>query len=178
MSKRKWVAAKLFAVLGGTCLAIAVCVPRATAVTVPPFSAANYANRYVCNLSDDSAGTTAVARVSPNGAGAYNSGDLEVALDGAVFAFDPAVPPEDNFCAYTLNPASSSYTVGANGLGTEVQRWKAVPGNNADCPGSFVLANEIALRTNVNAAGKVQNVQLTSGNLADDGEPGYGSCLK
>jgi len=177
MSKRKWVAAKLFAVLGGTGLAIGICVPRATAV-VPPFSAANYANRYVCNVSDDSNGTTGVARVNPNGAGAYHSGDLQVALDGAVFPFDPAVPPEDNFCEFTLNTAASSYTVSASGLGTEVQSWKAVPGNNVDCPPSFVMANAIALRTNINANGKVQNVQLSSGNLADDDEPGYGSCLK
>jgi len=177
MSKRKWVGAKLFAVLGGTGLALGICVPRATAV-VPPFSAKNYTNRYVCTVSDDSNSTTGVVRIRPNGSGAYNGGTLEIALDGAVFPFDPAAPPEDNFCTYSLVPAASSYTVSANGLGTEVQSWKPAAGNDPDCPLSFVMSNTIALQTNVNAGGVAQDLLLTSSNLADDGEPGYGSCLK
>lgn len=177
MSKRKWVATKLFAVLGGTGLAIGICVPPATAV-VPPFAAKNYANRYVCTVTDSSNGTTGVVRIKPNGSGAYINGLLEIALDGGAFPFDPAAPPEDNFCSYSLVIAASSYTVSANGLGTEVQSWKAASGNNADCPGSFVMANEIALSTNLDSAGESTALQLTSGNLADDDEPGQGYCLK
>jgi hypothetical protein len=41
MLKRRSVAARLFAVLGGAGLAFSICVPRATA-RVPPFSNTNY----------------------------------------------------------------------------------------------------------------------------------------
>jgi hypothetical protein len=152
----------------GTCLGGVTAAP-------PPFSASNYANRYVCNVSDDANGTTGVMRINPNGAGAYKSGDLQLAYDGVVFPFDPTVPPKDNFCEYTLVSAASGYTVSANGLGTEVLSWKSAPGNNADCSPSFVMSDEIALH--INANGKV-HVQITSGNLNDDDEPGYGSCFK
>jgi hypothetical protein len=183
MSKRKWAAAKLFAVLGGAGLAIGICAPRVSIAQPPPFTAANYANRYECNVTSDENFYTAVMLLYPNGAGTYTNGTL-VAAGGRFFAFDPAMPPEANTCSYSLILPSSAYVVSANGFTTEVLSWMADAANNAACPvstpplGSFVMSNTTALRANVTAAGVVQNEQITSGNLLDFPFPGYGQCLK
>jgi len=97
MSKRRWVAAKLFAALGGAGLALGICVPRASAAGPPPFSNSNYSARYICNETSDSNFFTAIARLNANGAGTYNGGTL-VASISAFTGFDPASPPEDNSC--------------------------------------------------------------------------------
>jgi len=189
MSKRRWVAAKLFAVLGGAGLALGICVPRASAANPPPFSNSNYDNRYICNVTSDENFFTAVIRVTPNGNGTYTDGTLVTPLDSfGVVPFNPADTPEDNSCSYGLVAPSSSYVVSANGLTVEVQTWKASPGNDPSCPdsplGTFVMSNEIVLRANVNANGKVQNASISSGNLLDQGvifvteDPGDGFCFK
>ena len=98
MSKRRWVASKLLAVLGGAGLAIGVCVPRASAQ--PPFSNASYANRYVCGVSSDDDFFTGTMILSPNGTGTYISGTLEAPVS-ALAAFNPALPPTGNFCSIT-----------------------------------------------------------------------------
>jgi hypothetical protein len=184
MSKRKWVAAKLFAVLGGAGLATCICLSRASALTiVPPFSASNYVNRYICEVSSDENFFTGVMSLYPNGAGAYTAGTLNAPLSPfGVALFNPANPPQANTCSYSLILPGSSYTVSANGLTVEVLSWKAVAGNNLNCPVSFVMSNELVLRANVNAAGAVQRLQLTSGNLLNQGltidDPGEGQCFK
>jgi hypothetical protein len=191
MSKRRSTAGKLFVALGGAGLALSICVPQATAV--PPFSNTNYSGRYICNVSSAGNSFTAIMRLVPNGSGAYSGGTL-VAPGSAFFAFDPAAPPEDNSCSYSLVMPSSSYLVGSNGLATEVLTWKAVAGNNPVCPatpGSFIMSQEIVLRANVNANGKVQSTSISSGNLLDQGvgvslptadvaapDPGDGYCFK
>jgi hypothetical protein len=187
MSKRKWVAAKLFAVLGGAGLATCICLSRASALTiVPPFSASNYVNRYICEVSSDENFYTGVMSLYPNGAGAYTAGTLNAPISpfGAGL-FNPANPPVDNTCSYSLILPESSYVVSANGLTVEVLSWKAAGGNNAACPvspGSFVMSNEVVLRANLNTAGAVQRLQLTSGNLLNQGitfdNPGEGQCFK
>jgi hypothetical protein len=178
MSKRKWVAAKLFAMLGGVSLAIGICVPRASAqVTVPPFSATNYANRYECNVTADENFYTATMLLYPNGAGTYTDGSLVAALS-AFTTFNPTAPPEENTCSYSLILPASSYTVTSDGIVTEVLSWKAASANSASCPLTFVMSNTDVLRANVNAAGKVQNLQITSSNLLNEDDPGKGQCLK
>ena len=181
MSKRRWVASKLFAVLGGAGLAIGVCVPRASAQ--PPFSNANYLARYVCNVTSVENFFTGMMKLVPNGSGTYTSGTLEASLS-AVTAFNPAVPPPGNFCMYTLDIAGSSYTVDVHGVGIEVLSWTAATTNNALCPGmpTFTMSNAIVLRTfDTRASGAVVRTEITSNNfLGEDGVPsaGYGYCLK
>jgi hypothetical protein len=122
MLKRRSVAARLFAVLGGTGVALSIGVPRATA-RVPPFSNQNYAGRYVCSVSSNGNLFTAIVLLTPSGTssssdmGIYRSGTLFASV-GAFFAFDPKAPPKDNFCSYTLDtsPKSSFYVVGTKGL--------------------------------------------------------------
>jgi hypothetical protein len=189
MSKRRWVAARLFAVLGGAGLAIGVCAPRALAATPPPFSNTNYDNRYICNTTSDGNFFTAVYNVNPNGSGSYTSGTLVTPLNSfGVVPFNPADTPEDNSCSYSLVGPSSSYVVSSNGLTTEVLTWMASAGNDPSCPdsplGSFVMSSELVLRANVNSAGKVQQLSISSGNLLDQSvlfgveNPGDGYCLK
>jgi len=183
MSKRRWVASKLFAVLGGAGLAIGVCVPRASAQ--PPFSNANYANRYICNVTADSNFFTGLMELNPNGAGTYTSGTLE-APASAVGPFLPVAPPPGNFCMYALDIAGSSYSVDVHGVGIEVLSWTAAATNQGICPGapSFTMSNAIVLRTfDTRASGAVVRTEITSNNLLDEfpsgnSAAGYGYCLK
>jgi len=180
MSKRRRLTAKKLAVLGGTGLALGLSVARASAVPPPPpFTVSNYVGRYVCNVNSDGRFYTAIMRLRPNGAGAYNGGTL-VASISAFTAFDPAAPPEDNSCSYSLVTQASRYVVSSNGLATEVLTWKAAAGNNAACPdspGSFVMSNAIVLQASL---GAFPRVSVSSGNLLDQGilsaNPGDGYC--
>jgi hypothetical protein len=178
MSKRRWVASKLFAVLGGAGLAIGVCVPRASAQ--PPFSNANYANRYVCNVSSDSNFFTGMMELVPNGAGTYISGTLEMPAS-AVGPFNILLPPPGNFCMYTLDIAGSSYSVDVHGVGIEVLSWTTT---NPACPGSptFTMSNAIVLRAfDTRLSGAVVRTEITSNNFVNEAPSafaGYGYCLK
>jgi len=185
MSKRRWVASKLFAVLGGAGLAIGVRVPRASAQ--PPFSNANYANRYVCNVTSALNFFTGMMEINPNGAGTYTGGTLEAPLS-AFTAFNPGVPPPGNFCMYTLDIAGSSYSVDVHGVGIEVLSWTGAATNSIICPdgpgGTFTMSNAIVLRTfDTRASGAVVRTEITSNNLLDEfpsgnSAAGYGYCLK
>jgi hypothetical protein len=183
MLKRRSVAARLLAVLGGAGLALSICVPRATA-RVPPFSNTNYGGRYICSVSSRGNFFTAIMLLMPSGSGSgtYRGGTLFASV-GAFFAFDPSAPPKDNFCSYTLDtsPKSSFYVVGSNGLTTEVLTWMAAAENNTACPatsGSFIMSQESVLRANVDVTGKVKNTSISSGNLLDQDLPGDGYCSK
>lgn len=177
MSKRRLLAAKLSAVLGGTSLAIGLCLPRATAQATT-FTNALYSGRYICAESAFQNFFTATVRINPNGAGAYNSGTLVAPIDPSV-PFNPALPPANNFCTYTLG-VGSAYVVATDGTGTEVLSWNAAAGNPAGCPvpfGSFVMTDAIALRGNI-TNGVVINLRLTSDNLLDRNLGGEGQCFQ
>lgn len=182
MSKRRGLASKLFAVLGGAGLAIGICVPRANA-QVPPFSNANYANRYVCNVHADFDFVGAVMKINPNGSGGFTAGTMNAAISPFA-AFNPAGTAPTNFCSYTLDAPASSYAVSQQGIGTEVLSWTANSTNNTSCPesspagGNFLMYNKFVLRNNVTANNTVPRSDITSGNLLDDGETGRGYCLK
>jgi hypothetical protein len=188
MSKRRWVAARLFPVVAGAGVALGICVLTvSTAISAPPpFSNSNYVNRYICNVTSEGNLFTAVMSLNPNGSGTYTAGTLVGSVTQfGVVPFNPASTPEDNSCSYSLVLPSSSYLVGSNGLTTEVLTWKAVGGNDPSCPtspGSFIMSQETVLRANVNAAGAVQQLSISSGNLFNLGllaaDPGDGYCLK
>jgi len=182
MLKRKWVAAKLFAVLGGTGLAFGLCVPRASAQVTPgSFSNANYANRYVCNEASDDEFFIALMSRFPNGAGTFTSGTMQ-APDSAFTGFSSALPPPGNFCAYTLDVAGSSYLVSSNGTGVEVLSFTGPATNPTGCPdspGTFEMSDSFVMRINgAKPSGAVIRTELTSDNLLDQDEPGLGHCLK
>src|SRR5690349_4830669 len=109
MLKRKWVAAKLFAVVGGASLALGICVPKASAQVVnlgtlpPPFSNGNYLNRYICNETSDGNLFTGIIRIHTNGGGTFDGGTLEAPIsnDGGVFVVGN--PPPGNFCEFDLD---------------------------------------------------------------------------
>jgi hypothetical protein len=185
--KRRSMAARLFAVLGGAGLALSICVPRATA-RVPPFSNHNYSGRYVCGVGSNGNFFTAIMLLMPSGSnsssgtGIYSGGTLFASV-GAFFAFNPKAPPKDNFCSYTLDtqPKSSFYVVGSNGLTTEVLTWMAAAGNNPACPatsGSFIMSQESVLGAHLDVTGRVNNTSISSGNLLDQDFPGDGYCSK
>lgn len=179
MSNRRWVGSGLLAVLGGATLALSISV-RASAAP-PPFSNSNYVNRYECNWTSDDNFFTSIAILNPNGSGTYSSGLLWVATNQFA-GFNPALPPNQNFCVYSLDVAGSSYSIGANGLGVEVLSWTALTSNNAACPtspGTFTMSDENALRTaDTRPSGAAVFGWTTSNNLADQDDPGYGPCLK
>jgi hypothetical protein len=188
MSKRRWVASRVCAVLGGAALAVGLCVPRASAANPPPpWDNTNYAGRYVCNWTSDDDFFDAVAELEPNGAGTYTAGSLEIATS-AFTAFDETLPPPGNFCSYTLAIAGSSYSIGADGTGIEVLQFTASPSNNTSCadsggnplaPGTFEVANAIVLRlADLTPSGASIRDTVTSSNLLDEDEPGFGYCEK
>jgi hypothetical protein len=184
MSKRKWVAAKLFAVLGGAGLAIGICVPRASAQP-PPFSNNSYANRYICGVQSDDNFFTGTMEIVPNGSGSYVSGTLEAPVS-AFTAFNPGLPPVMNFCTYLLDVSGSSYLLSPNGLGTEVLSWSP-PSPNTNpgaCPtATFIMSNEIVLRAFAATSTERSIVtETTSNNFLGEGltstNAGHGTCLK
>jgi hypothetical protein len=153
---------------------------RADASAPPPFSNANYANRYVCNVTGGDNEWTAVMKINPNGKGGYTAGTLVGSISsvpGGVF--DPAALPSANFCSYSLAPGSG-YGINAQGDGTEVLSWTLNAGQNGSCPASFVMNTAIELRNSVNANNIVARTQITSGNLLGQSpfDPGYGYCFK
>jgi len=178
MSKGQGLASKLVTVLGGAGLAITVCAPRVSsqnAMIPPPFTDANYANRYVCNLSayvdgfDDHA--TGIAKINPNGRGLYTAGTLTSA-GTPFFDVDTTKTSPSNFCVYSLNTGSSAFAVNAKGTGTEIQSWTLNSGQNPLCQASFVMTNAIVLRNNVNANNIVPRLELTSDNFLGVSNPG------
>jgi hypothetical protein len=181
MSKRQGLASKLCAVLGGAGLAIGICAPMAMAQASvpPPFANANYANRYVCNVTSDDNFFTAIMKINPNGKGQYTAGTL-TGSGSEFFAFDPGAVPPTNFCSYSLATGTSGYAIDSHGLGTEVLGWIPASGQNAACPPGFTMNTRIVLRNSVNANNIVARTLITSGNLLGQSpfDPGYGYCFK
>jgi hypothetical protein len=191
--KRQGLASKLLTVLGGAGLAISICAPRAhaQAAAVPPWTNANYANRYICNVTSTTSAIPATAKESfytgimklnPNGKGFFQGGTLDVAL----VPFTGVAPTGNasvNFCSYTLD-TGSIYTVNQDGTGGESLIWDApTTPVNAACPGSFTMTASIVLRNNVTANNTVPRVDLTIDNFlglqaAGGTESGHGYCLK
>ena len=177
MSKRQGLASKLFTVLGGAGLAITVCAPRASsqATIPPPFTAANYANRYVCNLSafvnvaDQT--VSGISKINPNGKGKYTAGTLT--SPGTPFFFvDTTKTAPSNFCTYSLNTTASGYSVTSQGIGTDIQAWTLVAGQNTLCQPSFVMTSMFVLRNNVTDNNIVPRLELTIDNFLGVSNPG------
>jgi hypothetical protein len=181
MLKKQGVASRLCVVLGGIGLVVGAWLPKASAAPpTPPYTNANYNNRYECSLTADDNVATAIARVLPNGSGGYKIGELEAA--GALFgiAFDPTMGVAANFCLYTLNTGQSFYVVNTKGIiTTDILTWTAASANNKLCPGSFSM-NDIGVvqQGSLTSDNVVTRVLSTSGNLLDGGEPGKGECYK
>jgi hypothetical protein len=182
MLKRKWVAAKLFAALGGAVLAFGVWVPRAGAQ--PAFGNGNYLNRYVCNEAADGNLFTGLMRLSANGSGTFNSGTMQapVSNDGGVF--DSTMPPTGNFCLFNLNVSGSSYAVDDHGVGVEVLSWTAAASNAAECgtpfpTATFTSSDAFVLRVNgFKPSGALVRSEVTSDNFLDQDSAGTGYCVK
>jgi hypothetical protein len=190
-SKRQGLASKLFAVLGGAGLAISICAPRANSeAPVPPWTSANYANRYICNVTSTTSAIPATAKESfytgimklnPTGKGFFQGGTLEASLTPFT-GVTPTGLPTANFCSYTLDP-SSVYTVNQNGTGTEELIWDVVSGNNAACAPGFTMTASMVLRNNVTDNNTVPRVDLTIDEflglqVPGGTESGHGYCLK
>jgi hypothetical protein len=188
MRKRQRQAPKLFALMGGAGLALGICVSSAHAAPpIPPFTNANYAERYACNLTSFDSTTvppeffSAIIKINPDGAGGYTGTGVLKAAATAINGvdFDDTLPPRENFCFYTQDNAGSSYSIGAGGIGTEVLSWIAVAGNNASCPGDFVMSNTIVLKAGAMTSDNLATgTQTTSNNLMNDGVAGQGYCSK
>jgi hypothetical protein len=179
MSKRRWVGSGLLVVLGGATLALSVFVGRASAAA---FSNASYANRYECNLTSDDNFFTGIAVLNPNGSGTYVKGMLWVATNQFA-GFNAASPPSQNFCTYALDVSGSGYSIGGNGLGTEVLTWTAVMTDNPACPpagpgSTFTMSDSTVLSLGKRPSGATLLTQTSSNNFANQDEPGYGPCLK
>jgi hypothetical protein len=184
MSKRQGLASKLLAVLGGVGLVIGICATRASAQALrpPPWSNANFANRYIRNEGSDADHFTGVIRYNPNGNGRYTAGSLS-ASGSPFFPFQPNSTAPTNFCNYSLSTTSSGYAVTSGGSGTEVLTWIASASNNANCPPSFTENDTFVIRNNVTANNTVPRIDFSSNNFlgqhsATFKDPGYGYVLK
>ena len=186
MLKRKWVAAKLFAALGGAGLAFGLWVPGAGAVgpLPPPFSNGNYLNRYVCNEQTDGNLFSALIRLKSNGAGTFDGGTMFAPLSSDGGVSDTALPPTANFCIFDLDIAGSSYAVDSHGVGVEVLSWTQSSTNPAGCATPFPTATIVSSDTfvlrveGIKLSGASVRSDLTSDNLLDEDSPGHGYCVK
>lgn len=176
MLKRQGLASKLFAVLGGAGLAIGICATRASAqATVPPpWTNANFDNRYICNVSSNGGEFTGVMKINPSGTGVYTAGTL-YASASPFAAFNPNATPAANFCTYALNTHASTYGISSKGIGSDVLSW-ALTGGPAGCPSSFVMTDTFVIRNNVTANNTSPRTDFTSNNFL--GDPGAGYCIK
>ncbi len=193
-SKRQGLASKLLTVLGGAGLAISICAPRASAQATipPPWTVANYANRYVCNVASTTSAVppsakqhffTGVMLLNPTGNGTYQGGSLLASLTPFTGVAPTGAAPA-NFCSYSLNPNGSGYTVNQDGTGVEILTWlpsgTPIPG----CPNaSFIMVDSIVLRNNTTANNTVPRTDFTTDNFlglhsATVEDPGHGYCLK
>jgi hypothetical protein len=185
MSKRHGLASKLSAVLGVAGLAITIGAPwaKAGAPVPPPWTNANYANRYVCNYASFANLVSGVAKINPNGTGGFSAGTLNAALspfDG----FSSTATPPANFCNYTLG-AGSGYAVNSHGYGVQVLSWTATATNNALCPASFTQSDSLVIRNNLTKNNTVPRADLTTDNFLGLSlapfvvlDAGHGYCLK
>jgi hypothetical protein len=151
-----------FGLLG---LVLSLCAPPSASAgnNVVAFSAAVYANRYVCSYAYDEDFFTAVSKYNPNGTGGYSAGTL-IAADNA---FVTTSPGQTGFCTYTLNtsPTSSFYTISGQGIGFEKLTWVAATSNDPSCPATFTDQTAIVLRNLANSNGIVVDAEVSDDNL-------------
>jgi hypothetical protein len=181
MSTKQGVASKLCVVLGGIGLVVGVWLPKASAAPpIPPYTNANYNNRYECRMTADDNTITAVARILPNGSGGYSIGSLQAPTTVFGIAFDPTKGPAANFCAYALNTGQSFYVVNSKGIiTTEILAWTASGSNTTGCPADFVMNDAAVVQQgSLTSENVVTRVLSTSGNLLDQADPGKGECYK
>jgi hypothetical protein len=181
MSKKQGVASRLCVVLGGIGLVLGVWLPRASAAPpIPPFTNANYANRYECIMTADNNFATAIVRLLPNGTGGYKLGTMSAPANIFGIAFDPTKGAAANFCSYTLSTGQSFYVVNSKGIvTTEILSWAGLGTNAPGCDPGFTM-NDVAVvqQGSLTADNVVTRVLSTSGNLLDGGLPGKGECYK
>jgi len=159
-----------------------IALPKASAAPpIPPYTNANYNNRYECIMITDDNFGTAIARLLPNGSGSYKTGSLSAPGNIFDIPFDPNKGPDANFCSYTLNTGQSFYVVNSQGIvTTEILAWTASGTNTTPgCPGDFVM-NDVAVlqQGSLTSDNVATRVLSTSGNLLDSGAPGKGECYK
>jgi hypothetical protein len=180
------------AVLGGAGLAISFCAPRANAeAPVPPWTNANYANRYICNVTSTVPSTTStvlqthftgIMKLNSKGNGLFQGGTLDAALIPFTNT-GPSGNATQNFCTYSLDP-SSIYSVNQDGTAGESLIWDLGSGNNGACPASFTMSASFVLRNNVTDNNTVPRADMTTDNFLNlqlgQGvlETGHGYCLK
>lgn len=181
MSKKQGVASRLFVVLGGIGLMVGVGLPQVSAAPpIPPYTNANYNNRYECIMTSDDNFATAEVRLLTNGSGGYQLGSMSAPANIFGVAFDPTKGPGANFCAYSLNTGQSFYVVNSKGIvTTEILTWTGLGTNAPACDPGFVM-NDVAVmqQGSLTSENVVTRVLSTSGNLLDGGEPGKGECYK
>ena len=194
MLKGKRIAARLVAMLGGAGLAFSFCVPRASAQGIPAgtYSNANYLNRYICNeqVNSGALGTNQFfagqAEVFANGSGTFISGTLQAPISSGTGVFIPSNAPPDNFCAFNLNAASSSYVCSSNGVCVDVLSW--TPAYTATAAttcsatfgsATFLTSDTFALRGfGARPSGASTRAEVTSDNFLNKGASGSGYCKK
>lgn len=144
----------------------------------------NYKGRYACTAQEEILPSaisglnpaTAIYKIGPNGAGAYNPGGVLVA---AVEAFATVTTPgTGDFCFYSIDPAASSYHLGSDGFGFEDISWVASATNPTGCPGSFEDQTAVGIRNDLNADGATIRTDFADVDLLGSTEAGYGHCLK
>jgi hypothetical protein len=181
MSKKQGVASRLCVVLGGMGLVVGVWLPRASAApAIPPYTNANYDNRYECIMTTADNFAPAVVRLLPNGSGGYKTGTLSAPANIFGIPFDPTKGVGANFCSYTLSTGQSFYVVNSKGIvTTEILAWSASGTNPAGCAGDFTM-NDVAVvqQGSLTADNVVTRVLSTSGNLLDGADSGKGECYK
>jgi hypothetical protein len=144
---------------------------------VTSFTNANWSGRYACQDTSDDDFFTAVMKLNPNGAGAFDGGTLSGSADA--FGVEAPIASAD-FCLYNLDLPDSSYSITANGTGFAEMTW--VPPfpvtNDPLCPLAFENQYAVNLRGNVEPGTlNVLRAELASANLFDEDEPGHGYCL-
>jgi len=168
--------------LGGAGLALGIAAARAEAQASapPPFTNANYANRYVCNVTAGGNQAVAIMKINPNGKGRYTAGTFLTPISPFAM-FDPTATPPSNFCSYSLDTSTSTYAIDSHGSGSEVLTWAPATSNNAACPPGLVFNTRTELRNSVNGNNVVARTLFTLGVQVGPGAlsaPGDGYCLK
>ena len=167
---------KIIAGWAAFALLVSLYVPRASA-----FDATNFRGRYACSAEAGN-GTlgdffSAIIRYFPNGGGAYQAGTLVASLTAFATPF-PVVSATGDYCAYALDVAASSYTIGSDGTGFEVLSWVASSTNPAGCPASFTDQTAIGIRNILSADNQTIRAEFVDADLLGSDEAGHGTCLK
>ena len=153
-------------------LITAVAIPQAHA----QYTVGDYSGRYVCSGAIDFNTITGVIKYTPDGTGKYTVGSLRAALVVFGVPFDPATAATQ-FCNYTLDTTTSSYTINSNGTGFETLVWDASPANSTSCPASNPATSFID-QTVIALTPSNQSAQFSSANFLNQNLAGAGQCLR